>query len=631
MIKFLILIMTTSIACYGYADNNLNLVANNSTEPQAIQFDPEHDHIAPSAAPRHMLQATGSAPHPHLYALHINGINTTKREAETNKAELQKAAQVTSDIQDFLKWDIVYNPTASSATEDTKMHTFANLYHNVMTVFTQKNLEIKYDNIYFQEYMFIYLAWNPINIDSEKYPAEYKKAYDKVAQDLYPHYEELTNNLYKVANTAVINDFHAKVPAQFQSVVNLLKQDQTVGENYANSYDSVLLIPHSQGNMYANMLANYLKTKEKFNSSHIGIFGIASPADGNDAKTWWTDYNPATHNPLSAIRDKIPTANSYITSCNDRVVEGLRLQRGVADLINKMTPFTGVTPYIVPCTTSATGGSDMFNHNLIDYYLAVPALRDTIVTQINYALYYLYYKQLEDIVYHMVPPHRHENNFPNDPYAFVFTYNKYNSQIVGEVDVNSDYRTKPLKKILWSPNTSSYTLENGLIDLNTPILDKVVEQYGYAMDEHHPSALTHFIGVPSSTVFTKGFSPTAIYGVYEDIRTLQDKYYYALELFPYNEEFNKSTMYSYVTPYNKPTVVGTYQGCVFMYDLRTTSYYRNAQPLGGGTGTIKQVLESTPYYSQDAIRKCLDHKYNAISSPEPYLPTGVFQNKYYQP
>jgi len=90
----------------------------------------------------------------------------------------------------------------------------------------------------------------------------------------------------------------------------------------------LLLVPHSQGNIYANLVYDRLTVGGGFSAASVGIAGVAPPR---------------------AIR------GPYITSRNDRVISGLRL-------IFRDTPAANVT---IPVNVI-----DRLGHNFRDIYLA---------------------------------------------------------------------------------------------------------------------------------------------------------------------------------------------------------------------------------------------------------------------
>lgn len=70
---------------------------------------------------------------PHIFMLHINGINTTFVQARTNTSALKRVISptVTSNI---LTYDLVWNPTAGDGSEQT-------ILDNILDVMKQKATE----------------------------------------------------------------------------------------------------------------------------------------------------------------------------------------------------------------------------------------------------------------------------------------------------------------------------------------------------------------------------------------------------------------------------------------------------------------------------------------------------------
>lgn len=75
---------------------------------------------------------------PTLYVLHINGINTTYNEAKINLRNIKQASQMKS-TNNYLKWDVVYNPTANEKTTSSTIAAGINLLDNIIDVGLQKN------------------------------------------------------------------------------------------------------------------------------------------------------------------------------------------------------------------------------------------------------------------------------------------------------------------------------------------------------------------------------------------------------------------------------------------------------------------------------------------------------------
>ncbi len=90
-----------------------------------------------------MITNMGYTNIPTVYALHINGINTTRNEAIKNLQELNNAANIDSNM---VKFDLVYNPTNTGA---------VNLIKSLIDIINQKSKEqqiITLDD-YIQNYM----------------------------------------------------------------------------------------------------------------------------------------------------------------------------------------------------------------------------------------------------------------------------------------------------------------------------------------------------------------------------------------------------------------------------------------------------------------------------------------------
>lgn len=82
---------------------------------------------------------------PHLYTLHINGINTTKKQAIKNLDNLNLFSKL-ENTNKYLSWNIVYNPTANQATESATLVAGINLLDNILDVLHQKNNEVSLKN-----------------------------------------------------------------------------------------------------------------------------------------------------------------------------------------------------------------------------------------------------------------------------------------------------------------------------------------------------------------------------------------------------------------------------------------------------------------------------------------------------
>lgn len=89
---------------------------------------------------------------PTLYALHINGINTTIKEANDNLETLKLNSQMISTGK-YLKWNVVYNPTSDEKTTSSTIAAGINLLDNIIDVGLQKNNELSLKNITKEQYV----------------------------------------------------------------------------------------------------------------------------------------------------------------------------------------------------------------------------------------------------------------------------------------------------------------------------------------------------------------------------------------------------------------------------------------------------------------------------------------------
>lgn len=73
----------------------------------------------------------------------------------------------------------------------------------------------------------------------------------------------------------IVDRFLIQAQPELESALTALAGHTTL--DYSRTKNHVLLIPHSQGNLYANNLYDYLTTIEHYNPHQIQIFGIATP------------------------------------------------------------------------------------------------------------------------------------------------------------------------------------------------------------------------------------------------------------------------------------------------------------------------------------------------------------------
>ena len=107
-----------------------------------------------------------------------------------------------------------------------------------------------------------------------------------------------------------------------------------------------MIVPHSQGNLYANLVYDKLIAPRLSRAKSIGVVGMAVP--------------------YSSVR----SGNTYVTSWNDVVIDATRLPT----LNNILVP--NVT---IPYQPSV----DKLGHNLRDTYLANSTVRSMMISRIT--------------------------------------------------------------------------------------------------------------------------------------------------------------------------------------------------------------------------------------------------------
>lgn len=270
---------------------------------------------------------------PKMYVLHINGIQTTRTEAEINRRKLQTISQINSNMVEF---GVLYNPTG--------YHT---LLQDLDDVSRQKAAENK--DLTLDDFTQVWIKANDYPTDIYKPGTE---QYETLKSSILPQYNEVLG--YQGANfDQILNDFHNTVPPQAAAVLNLL--DGVPGD-YSKNKNTILLVPHSQGNLYANTLYTYLTSTEKLNRGLISIFGIATPASNNAG---WATF-----------RSEV---NSYITSNNDYVIKQMKL-------------FAAPNPVLAPNINIPYSLLDVLGHSFIDIYLTDTDSVEYIKNHINAAL-----------------------------------------------------------------------------------------------------------------------------------------------------------------------------------------------------------------------------------------------------
>lgn len=226
---------------------------------------------------------------PNIIIFHINGVNTSRSEAIDNLEELEATGDIDSNI---VTWDIIFNPSHGLLASD--------LWDVIrMKKQESKNLTIDdYVTAYMKAYQLNYLPGSP----------EYKKLKNEIKQ-AYMNDTSIVGKNFK----EIVDEFHGKVPPPYSSVVELLNQYKNAGTYHAY----ILLLPHSQGNQYANQLWDFLVNGENFPASHLALFGIASPADQIKGEVDIPRKRYGEPSPDELIK--------YITAKNDLVINSLRI------------------------------------------------------------------------------------------------------------------------------------------------------------------------------------------------------------------------------------------------------------------------------------------------------------------
>ena len=259
-----------------------------------------------------------------IYALHINGLNTTQDEAMANLRELKSVSKVNSNMVIF---NVVYNPTRAGS-EWEWVASLKGFWDLMWQKWYEGNKLPSLDE-------FTQQAMKAQGVD---YPVG-SDQYKQFQSTLIGQFQKLLNDEDGKNMGTVIDEFHNIVPAQYASVLSLISSNGQI--DYSKSTTHILLLPHSQGNIYANNLYNYLTQTESFSYQNIGIFGFASPAQSEMGNNLEFQGFP----------------DNYITSTNDGVIASARLFFGDSNVLP-----TNIT---IPKTESDTSG-----HSLIQVYLS---------------------------------------------------------------------------------------------------------------------------------------------------------------------------------------------------------------------------------------------------------------------
>lgn len=433
---------------------------------------------------------------PTLYALHMNGVDTTPFGADNNLKSIKNSSKI-KYTNNAIVWDVVYNPTRSADIESGTVKWALNLFNNVLDVFYQKQHQGELKNISLDIYTKMYMALVGLNYTKDS------KQYIKLQNTLQPSYAAYLDKIGGSNSEQIRQNFHNIVSPPLpvaQSLIRLINKEANNNYDYSKSLDSVLLIPHSQGNLYANYLYQYLTEVEHMNSKRIAIYGIASPASYN-LGDW-----PVKDEEWEAqdLMEVIQPVDSYITSCSDKVINSLAAEQ----VFNN---YTDVLSFIrnldfepaLKCNYSGQvtqANNSNLGHLLTGYYLKDPGIKTQIAKMLNYYAYQLNFYMLKDVIANMEESSGKYNQFPHTTTlvaGFIRDSLQKLTDTSGKQICNNDRCRPDVSRIM------------------TPILDSYVESYGFSFG-NFPARLTHYALLPNQIANPEsGYSDTAKYLVLE--------------------------------------------------------------------------------------------------------------------
>lgn len=277
-----------------------------------------------------------------IFVFHINGVNTLPDDALKNVGELKKVAKIDSNI---ITWNILYNPTSGSLIDD------------LLDVYLQKVQEKKALDL--DDYVEVYMRNHDLHYDKNS------PEYEALKTSILENYRKDPSFFGNHFNT-ILENFKQEVPPEvttrFQSVMTELKDYQKTKHAY------VLLLPHSQGNLYANQLFSYLSEAEHFPVDHLAIFGIATPANFVPVSVSLPGKRYGQFDPTDNIR--------YVTSSNDAVINSMRLHNFFTFSEEEYPEPSNISFATLLCP-------DKYCHSLTDAYLHDETSKSLIAKQIN--------------------------------------------------------------------------------------------------------------------------------------------------------------------------------------------------------------------------------------------------------
>lgn len=433
---------------------------------------------------------------PKLYALHINGVDTTLDNSKNNLKVLKNSSKI-KYTNNAVIWDVIYNPTRSSEIESGTVKWALNLFNNILDVFYQKQHQGELKNMTLDIYTKMYMSLVGLNYTNGS------KQYIKLQNTLQPSYAAYLDKIGGSNSELVKQNFHNIISPPLpvaQSLIQLINKDSNSNYDYSKSLDSVLLIPHSQGNLYANYLYQYLTEVEHMNTKRIAIYGIASPASYN-LGDW-----PVKDEEWEAqdLMEVIQPVNSYITSCSDRVINSLAAEQIFSNYSDVLS-FIHNLDFEPALECNYSGQVTQVNnsnlgHLLTGYYLKDPGMKAQIAKMLNYYAYQLNFYMLKDVIANMEESSGKYQQFPHTT-TLVAGFIRDTLQRLTDANgkqICSNDRCRPdVSRIM------------------TPILDSYVESYGFSFG-NFPARLTHYALLPNQIVNPEsGYNDTAKYLVLE--------------------------------------------------------------------------------------------------------------------
>jgi len=222
-----------------------------------------------------------------------------------------------------------------------------------------QELQLRYGNAYAGHLLTYKLAYN----QSRGFPTDF---YQSVLQVIKGYYGATWSNFYNAVQSAIyaagmsqataktisktVDDLYGLTkPAPYQDadLNDIVTAIQAVTQWSPGV--RIVIVPHSQGNLYANLVVPKLVALGVPLTS-IGVVGVAVPYSS------------------------VPTGNTYVTSANDLVIDSVR-----AALAN----IPAAAPILAANVTVPYNSADLLGHDFIVTYFADPNARSKIIAAIT--------------------------------------------------------------------------------------------------------------------------------------------------------------------------------------------------------------------------------------------------------